>query len=456
MGGLLQAYGQSTAGQTFADVTKNMVGVAKAGMEMEQQGLENQYRQAGVDIAKAQETRAQAEFDQKQKIATRRLPLTLRWGPMETWSNSRKAIVEEGRKMGLVEDVGGIPTASPNDYKTFIESVDPSKAVEFSAMNLSEHAADMGEIQKKLAANPEDPKLIAERDRIIGLYTTQKTGHDTLVDAIAAKKRAEEEGKGSNVKGFNPDTKKAVIEDAKGNLWEEGTPYQGGPLLPTTTAAGSPSWHIVPDKSSGSGYRYEDLNTGKKGSEAPAPRLNQEDKSLTPAQRATMTLQTRKEFNSNPIVRQYYETKGQVEKMEQAVKESATAKTKVAVDQALITVFNKMMDPTSVVRESEYARTPSDQALVNRIKGKWNKVLEGGAGLTDVERDGIIRMGRNFGKVNKAMYDDHAEYYKSIASGTGLNPDHVVRPDKFNEATRGLTGDGPTTIRYDAQGNRVQ
>ena len=166
-----------------------------------------------------------------------------------------------------------------------------------------------------------------------------------------------------------------------------------------------------------------------------------------------MTLQTRKEFNSNPIVRQYYETKGQVEKMEQAVKESATAKTKVAVDQALITEFNKMMDPTSVVRESEYARTPPDQALVNRIKGKWNKVLEGGAGLTDVERDGIIRMGRNFGKVNKAMYDDHAEYYKSIASGTGLNPDHVVRPDKFNEATRGLTGDGPTTTGTTA--NRV-
>ena len=237
MAGLLQAYGQSTAGQTFADVTKNMVGVAKAGMEMEQQGLENQYRQAGVDIAKAQETRAQAEFDQKQKIATRRLPLTLRWGPMETWSNSRKAIVEEGRKMGLVEDVGGIPTASPNDYKTFIESVDPSKAVEFSAMNLSEHASDMGEIQKKLAANPEDPKLIAERDRIIGLYTTQKTGHDTLVDAIAAKKRAEEGGGKSNVKGFDPESKRPVIEDAKGNLWMDGKPYMGGQMSPVTASA---------------------------------------------------------------------------------------------------------------------------------------------------------------------------------------------------------------------------
>jgi len=158
-----------------------------------------------------------------------------------------------------------------------------------------------------------------------------------------------------------------------------------------------------------------------------------------------MTLQTRKEFNQNPIVKQYYETKGQVGKMEQAIKESATAKTKVAVDQALITIFNKMMDPTSVVRESEYARTQSDQALVNQIKGKWNKVLEGGAGLTDIERDGIIRMARHFGKVNKAMYEDHADYYKSVAAGTGINPDHVVRPDKFNAASNEL-GEGPTIV----------
>ncbi len=142
----------------------------------------------GAEIQQAKELRDKAEFDAKQKEANRRLPLTLRWGPMESWSESKKAIIAEGRAMGLVEDVGGVPTASPNDYKTFIESLDPAKAVNISAMNLSEHAADMGEIQRKLAAKPGDEKLITERDRIVGLYTQQKEKHDELVNALAMDK----------------------------------------------------------------------------------------------------------------------------------------------------------------------------------------------------------------------------------------------------------------------------
>ena len=157
------------------------------------QAMEVQKKQ--LALQQAQEQRAQTEFQQKQKEAARRLPLTLRWGPMDSWSNSKKAIVEEGRKMGLVEDVGGIPTASPNDYKVFQESIDPAKALEISAVNLSEHAEDMGNIQKKLAANPDDEKLIAERDRIVGLYTSQKEKTTALTDALAAKKKAEGEGK---------------------------------------------------------------------------------------------------------------------------------------------------------------------------------------------------------------------------------------------------------------------
>jgi hypothetical protein len=143
-------------------------------------------------------------------------------------------------------------------------------------------------------------------------------------------------------------------------------------------------------------------------------------------------LQTRKEFEGNPVVKEYFTIRGQLGKMEKALEESRSAESKVAVDQALITIYNKMTDPNSVVRESEYARTSTDQAVLNAIKGKAQKILEGGAGLTNVERDALVRMARLFGDVQQAMYDDHSEYYRAIAAGTGLNPDHGVKPDQYN------------------------
>ncbi len=192
----------------------------------------------GAEIQQAKELRDKAEFDAKQKEANRRLPLTLRWGPMESWSESKKAIIAEGRAMGLVEDVGGVPTASPNDYKTFIESLDPAKAVNISAMNLSEHAADMGEIQRKLAAKPGDEKLIAERDRIVGLYTQQKEKHDELVIELAAQKRAEEGGGKPKHTYIDPTDKQPVDQLPNGSFVKGGQPFTGD--LTTLVAVGAP------------------------------------------------------------------------------------------------------------------------------------------------------------------------------------------------------------------------
>jgi hypothetical protein len=59
---------------------------------------------------------------------------------------------------------------------------------------------------------------------------------------------------------------------------------------------------------------------------------------------------------------------------------------RIAVQQAIITSFNKITDPTSVVRESEYARTPEGASLINKLKGAYEKITKGGK-LT--EKDNI-------------------------------------------------------------------
>lgn len=53
--------------------------------------------------------------------------------------------------------------------------------------------------------------------------------------------------------------------------------------------------------------------------------------------------------------------------------------------QAVLVTFQKILDPTSVVRESEYARTATGQSLLNRIQGYSERLAAGGAGLTDAE-----------------------------------------------------------------------
>jgi hypothetical protein len=140
-----------------------------------------------------------------------------------------------------------------------------------------------------------------------------------------------------------------------------------------------------------------------------------------------MEMDMRKEFTSLPEVKSHVEISSQIQRLEKAMAENARGGSKVAVDQALITILNKMLDPSSVVRESEYARTPGDLAFLNRMRGKLEKLKTGGAGLTDEDRTAIANMARNFSDVSQAMYGEQEAYYTDLASRYGYNPENVVR-----------------------------
>jgi hypothetical protein len=86
-----------------------------------------------------------------------------------------------------------------------------------------------------------------------------------------------------------------------------------------------------------------------------------------------------------------------------------------------------MLDPSSVVRESEYARTPSDQAMLSRVKGKFEKLKSGGAGLTDVERKAIYDMTQRFKEVAQSQYGAQVDYYTDLSTRYGYRPENIVR-----------------------------
>jgi len=135
----------------------------------------------------------------------------------------------------------------------------------------------------------------------------------------------------------------------------------------------------------------------------------------------------RKEFDALKEVKDYKDVRSKIQVMEKALVQSKTSQSKVAVDQALITLFNKMTDPQSVVRESEYIRTPENMALYSRIVGKIEKIRQGGAGLTDVERNALINMAREFYKTYEGLYNQQTENYREYATKSGLDPDMVIK-----------------------------
>lgn len=133
----------------------------------------------------------------------------------------------------------------------------------------------------------------------------------------------------------------------------------------------------------------------------------------------------RKEFNNLPEIKEYNQTVPKIKSMDSAFKEASKTKNFVAIDQALITLFNKLTDPNSVVRESEYARTAQNIPLLNQIQGKVEKILRGGAGLTSDERASLMKMA-------KLMYQGYEEIrkrrlgeYRSYGKDAGLKTDFL-------------------------------
>lgn len=170
----------------------------------------------------------------------------------------------------------------------------------------------------------------------------------------------------------------------------------------------------------------------------------------------------RKEFNALKVVQNFEDIQTKFAVMATALEEAQRGiKSFVAVDQTLITLFNKITDPESVVRESEYARTASDQSLINFIKGKAIKQIRGGAGLTNTERTALVNMAQKFMELNGARFNEKKQNYINLADSYGVDSNLVVfEPSdvtrKLAEKRTKKTKQKSGVVRFDKSGKRIQ
>lgn len=128
--------------------------------------------------------------------------------------------------------------------------------------------------------------------------------------------------------------------------------------------------------------------------------------------------QLRKEFINRPEVQDYQLVRTNINAMDSLYKglKGGNTGNRVALDQGLITMYNKLTDPNSVVRESEYARTPENLPFINRLSGAIDKVKAGGAGLTDSDREALVIGAKIIGNERGKVFNELRGEYNKLSN----------------------------------------
>jgi len=99
---------------------------------------------------------------------------------------------------------------------------------------------------------------------------------------------------------------------------------------------------------------------------------------------------------------------------------------KSAAEQLLITTYNKITDPRSIVRESEFNRTAEWQSLMNELRWKLGKLSKWWAWITKSELSKYINVARELGKNAEAKVEKEAGRMKIVIDKYWYSPEYVL------------------------------
>lgn len=113
-------------------------------------------------------------------------------------------------------------------------------------------------------------------------------------------------------------------------------------------------------------------------------------------------------------------------------------------DLALIFNYMKMLDPGSVVRESEFANAENAAGVPERVRVQYNKLLEGQRLTTGMRADMLGKAGA-LHKGQMDRYNTTVERYRGYAKQYGFNPDNIgsLREDYANARPDSMQSTSP-------------
>jgi hypothetical protein len=114
--------------------------------------------------------------------------------------------------------------------------------------------------------------------------------------------------------------------------------------------------------------------------------------------------------------------------------EAAAADPSAAGDLALLFAYMKVLDPGSVVRESEFANAQSAASIPSRIRGHWLRVINGER-LAPETRADFVKQSKALATRQAELLRDTNVRYRTLANRFGIDPNLVVH-DPFDRQGR--------------------
>ena len=110
----------------------------------------------------------------------------------------------------------------------------------------------------------------------------------------------------------------------------------------------------------------------------------------------------------------------------------------------------RTLDPSSSVREGEFANAQNAGGVPDRVRAQYNSILNGQRLSVDQRQD-FVSQATNLYNGQRQGYDALASRYSEFATRAGLSPQDVIGTPITVQPPSG----GGTVIKYDAQGNRI-
>ena len=145
----------------------------------------------------------------------------------------------------------------------------------------------------------------------------------------------------------------------------------------------------------------------------------------------------RADYSANPMVKASAEMQNAFNMIESAYKRPSPAN-----DLAMATKYMKILDPTSVVRESEYAMAVNATGLLDKVYNYAN-MIKTGQRLNPTQRKDFYDSAKSINDAFQAERGTVDKQFSDLTEGYGLNPKNVVTslrtPKAASEQPRSAT-----------------
>lgn len=138
----------------------------------------------------------------------------------------------------------------------------------------------------------------------------------------------------------------------------------------------------------------------------------------------------RKEYMNNPL----YKQMGEINKAYEGI--LANPGSDGPQQQALVYQFSRILDPNSVVKESEYAMSAANLGKVSQARQFYDRMTKGEL----LTKDQIAKMkeaSRLLIEAARSSLNAHNEYYRGLAIRKGVAPENVITDTFYGSTSRG-------------------